>query len=509
MRLLKALAAVSGLTALSRVAGFVRDILMAAILGAGPVADAFFVALKLPNLFRRITAEGAFTVAFVPTYADKDEKLGKEAAAEYAGRVASVMMSVLIPLSLIVMWCMPFVISLIAPGFAAGEMRFDLAVEFTRVTFPYLALISFGALLGGMMNAHDKFAPFAAAPILFNLCLISGLLLSGLFETAGHALVWAVAFSGVLQTVFLYYCLKRYRIDLNFKKPKFDKDIKKLFKLMAPGIVGAGVVQINIFVDVILASFLQAGAISALYYADRLNQLPLGIIGIAIGTALLPMMSRAVSSGDKFKTQGLFDQSLFFGLLLAMPAATALAVMPHVLIEGLFERGAFTSEATHITSGVLRAYALGLPAFILAKVFSTLYFSHQDTVTPVKISIVGTLLNIGLSLILIREIGVMGIALATSLTTWMQIALYLGAMKRSEYHVYAPRFKTQVIQITLCALVMGLSIMLADVLLPFEAVVKMVILVLLGLIVYFFSVVWVKLIRMDDFNRIMGKNKNE
>ena len=204
MRLLKALAAVSGLTALSRVAGFVRDILMAAILGAGPVADAFFVALKLPNLFRRITAEGAFTVAFVPTYADKDEKLGKEAAAEYAGRVASVMMSVLIPLSLIVMWFMPFVIGLIAPGFTEGETRFDLAVEFTRITFPYLALISFGALLGGMMNAHDKFAPFAAAPILFNLCLISGLLLSGLFETAGHALVWAVAFSGVLQAVFLY-----------------------------------------------------------------------------------------------------------------------------------------------------------------------------------------------------------------------------------------------------------------------------------------------------------------
>ena len=441
MKLLKAMATVAGLTGISRILGFLRDILTAALMGAGPVADAFFVALKLPNLFRRITAEGAFSVAFVPMYSGKLEKEGETRADEFASNAFGVMLTVLVPFTIIALIVMPWIIYAIAPGFHGGEQRYDLAVEMSRITFPYLLLMSLSALLGGMLNAHDRFGPFAAAPILFNLCMIIGLVaFTPMLETPGHGLSWGVFFAGITQLAWMAYSIRRAKIRFKLRRPKFNGDIKKLFKLMGPGVIGAGVVHINLFADVIIASLLPEGSISYLYYADRLNQLPLGLVGIAVGTALLPMLSKAFASGNHERAQYLFNRALEICLLLALPAAVALFVAGEPMIKVLFERGQFTAENTDMTAQVLMGYTIGLPAYIAVKVFSSAYWSQQDTVTPVKISIICTFMNIAIALALIGWLGVAGIATATGIAGWVQFVLLHRGLKKIPAAEYDPRF---------------------------------------------------------------------
>lgn len=437
MSLFKAMATVGGFTGLSRIAGFIRDILTAAILGAGPVADAFFVALKLPNFFRRVTAEGAFSVSFVPLYSEALEKDGAQEADAFASNAFAAMLWFLTLFTVLALIAMPWIIYAIAPGFSDDPERYDLAVELSRITFPYLLLMSLTALLGGVLNAHGRFAPFAAAPILFNLALIAALLLSdAFFETAGHALAWGVFVAGFLQLGLLLFYVRRAKIRLRLVRPRMTDRTKRLLLLMGPGVIGAGVMHINLFVDLIIASFLPQGSISYLYYADRLNQLPLGVVGIAVGTALLPMLSRALSAGQNGQAQHLFNRALEISLLLSLPAAAALAVIPEALISILFERGAFTAEDTAVTAMVLRGYALGLPAYVAVKVFSSAYWSRQDTISPVKVAVKTTLLNILLALVLIQFLGVVGIALATGLAGWYQFF----ALRRGLSGLDAARF---------------------------------------------------------------------
>ena len=325
MKLLKAMATVAGLTGLSRIAGFIRDVLTASILGAGPMADAFFVALKLPNFFRRITAEGAFSVSFVPIYSAELAREGEESADYFANKTFSLMFWGLLGFTVLAMLAMPVIINLIAPGFDDGSDRYTMAVSFSRITFPYLLLMSLTSLLGGVMNAHDRFGPFAVAPFLFNMALIGALLCAGIFPSAGYALSWGVVAAGVLQFLLLYITARRWiGFKVKIVKPKITPRIKRLFKLMGPGVLGAGVVQINLFADMIIGSFLPTGSISYLYYADRLNQLPLSTVGIAVGTALLPMLSRAVGAGKKEEAENLFNRALEVPLFLGLPSAVAL-----------------------------------------------------------------------------------------------------------------------------------------------------------------------------------------
>lgn len=456
MKLLKAMATVAGLTGLSRIFGFIRDVVTAALMGAGPVADAFFVALKLPNLFRRITAEGAFTVSFVPVYSGKLKKDGEVAADEFAGNAFSVMLLILVPFTLLAMLAMPWIIYAIAPGFHAGEPRYDLAVELSRITFPYLLLMSLTSLLGGVMNAHERFAPYAAAPILFNLCMMIGIIVfTPVLETPGHALAWGVFAAGVTQLMWMYYSIRRAKIPFVFVRPRFDGDIKHLFKLMGPGIIGAGVVHINLFADLIIASLLPTGSISYLYYADRLNQLPLGMVGIAVGTALLPLLSKAFAAGESAEAKNLFNRALEICLLLALPAAVALFVAAEPIIRVLFERGEFTAANTDMTAKVLMGYALGLPAYICIKVFSTAFWSKQDTMTPVKISVFCTLLNIAIALMLIGVFGVAGIAAATGIAGWVQFVLMKRGLKDVPAAVFDDRMKAFIPRVILSACVMG------------------------------------------------------
>ena len=434
------MATVAGLTGVSRVAGFVRDILTAAILGAGPIADAFFVALKLPNFFRRVTAEGAFSVSFVPVLSESLEKEGREKADHFALNMFYLMFLGLGLVSLLTLWVMPWVIYGIAPGFAGEGERYDLAVELSRITFPYLLLMSLTALLGGVLNALDRFAPFAFAPVLFNLALIAALLLNDLFESAGHAMAWGVLAAGVLQLMWLALSAMRAGFRFRLMRPRIDGKVREVFKRMGPGVIGAGVMHINLFADLVIASFLGAGSISYLYYADRLNQLPLGVVGIAVGTALLPMLSKALAGKKTKEARDLFNRALEYCLLLALPAAAALAVMPDILIGVLFERGAFEAEDSAITARVLQAYALGLPAYIAVKVFSTVHWARGDTVTPVKISIFATILNIALSLLLIGPLGVVGIALATGVTGWLQFGAHIVRLRGVKTAQFDTRF---------------------------------------------------------------------
>lgn len=513
MTLVKAMATVAGLTGLSRIFGFIRDIMMAAYLGAGPVADAFFVALKLPNFFRRVTAEGAFSVSFIPLYAEKLEKKGTEEADSFASQAFSVMLAVLVPVTLLALWGMPWILYAIAPGFDREGIRYEYAVEMSRVTFPYLLLMSLTALLGGVLNARDRFAPFASAPILFNLCLIGALLLSPAMEaageTTGHALAWGVLAAGVVQLLWLAWGIKRAGVRFKFKKPVLNADIKKLFKLMGPGVIGAGVMHINLFADLIIASLLPAGSISYLYYADRLNQLPLGMVGIAVGTALLPMLSKALAVKDKAQAGNLFNRSLEICFLFSLPSAFAFFAIGPELVTGLFQRGAFDADDAHMTSIVLMLYAIGMPAYVAVKVFSSVFWAQQDTVSPVKISVLVAALNIVLSLIFIQFIGVYGIALATGLVAWLHVGMMYAGVRKMDGFGFDARFRRAFVRMLVCVAAMFMVLKWGSMTLePYlSAVPLMVVLVLLGAAVYGLGVLRLRVIAVDDLKRYLRRKK--
>lgn len=512
MKLIKAMATVGGLTGISRIAGFVRDMLTAGILGAGPIADAFFVALKLPNFFRRVTAEGAFSVSFVPLYSEVLTQEGEETAAGFANNAFSLMLWALTVFTVLAMLAMPAVVSLIAPGFHDEPEKFNLAVELTRITFPYLLLMSLTSLLGGVMNAHDRFAPFAIAPVLFNLSLIGFLLSAHLFPSAGHALSWGVAAAGVLQFMLLFICSRRMGYRLKLMKPVMTARMKKLFKLMGPGIVGAGVVHINLFADLIMASFLASGSISYLYYADRLNQLPLSMVGIAVGTALLPMLSRALSGERMDEARNLFNRALEITLFLGIPSAVGLFFAAEPIIKVLFEHGAFDAEATKYTSAVLGCYAIGLPAYVAVKVYSSAFWSQQDTITPVKISIVVTLSNIALALVFIQFMGVVGIALATGLVAWMQIFMLHRKLKGHESLYFDERFKRSAPRMIFSAGLMGLVVAIVGHLLKdyfddgtFHQITALATLILAGVIAYGLAVTLTGAIQIQDIKKYLRR----
>lgn len=459
MSLIKAMATVGGLTGLSRIAGFIRDIMTASFLGAGPVADAFFVALKLPNFFRNVAAEGAFSVAFVPIYAETLSQKGEKEASRFAGEAFSFMLMVLSIFSFAIILAMPFMMYVIAPGFEQGTQRYDLAVELCRIMFPYLLLMSLSALVGGMLNAHEHFGPFASTSIFFNLTQIAAMLFGQkLFGDVGRTLAWSVTLSGVIQLARLIWYLRKHNIPLPMLRPRLTPQVGRLFRQMAPGVMGAGIIQVNLFADIIIASWLPVGAISAMYYAERLFQLPLGTVGIAVGTALLPLLTKALARDDVKEANDLFNRALEYCLFFTVPAAVALIVANNELITVLFQRGRYTPEDVVRTSPVLACLAFGLPAYVAVKIFSSAYWSRHDTKTPVKIASMMALVNIGVALVMTRFIDVAGIAFATGLAGWVQCFLLWRGLRGEEAARFDARLKTRVPRIFLCAGLMGVSL---------------------------------------------------
>ncbi len=418
MSLLRNFATVGAATAASRVLGFVRDMLMAAALGTGMVADAFFVAFRFPNLFRRIFAEGAFNSAFVPLFARRLEGEGEDAARRFAQEALAALLLALLALTAVAEMAMVPLMFLLAPGFSADPEKFDLAVALTRICFPYLAFVSLLALISGVLNALGRFAVAAFAPVLLNVVLIGALTLAianghGNSETAGYWLAIGVFIGGAVQLAAVIYELRRAGFPLRLQRPRLTPGVRRLLTLSLPAVLAGGITQINIVVGTIIASMVP-GAVSYLYYADRIYQLPLGIVGIAIGVVLLPDLSRRLRAGEEASASEQMNRALEFSMVLTLPAAFALAVVAEPIVAGLFERGAFTAADTAQTSAALIAFACGLPAFVLIKVFAPGFFAREDTRTPMWFALANAAINVVLSLALFPYLQHVGIALATT-----------------------------------------------------------------------------------------------
>lgn len=463
MSLLRNFATVGGATLTSRVLGFVRDILMAAALGTGPVADAFVVAFRFPNLFRRLFAEGAFNSAFVPLFARTLEGEGKDNAKAFAQEAMAGLLTVLALVTAVAMIAMPILMLVLAPGFIGDSDKFDLTVFLTRITFPYLTLVSILALISGVLNGLGRFAAAAFAPTLLNVVLIGVLwvlLAAGLAgeAEAGMWLAIGVVIGGFAQLAMVIGDLHRAGFLLKLVRPRWSDRMKRLVSLGVPGVIAGGITQINIVVGTMIAS-LQAGAVSLLYYADRLYQLPLGVVGIAIGVVLLPELSRRLKAGDEAGVKVASARSLEFAMLLTLPAAVALAAIPIPLVSVLFERGAFGEEARLGTAAALQAFAIGLPSFVLIKVFSPAFFAREDTKTPMLIGGLSVAVNVACSLALFPFIGHVGIALATSLAGWVNaLVLYYLIAKRGYWH-FERALAIKVAILFGCAVAMGAVLM--------------------------------------------------
>jgi putative peptidoglycan lipid II flippase len=437
MSLLRSVATVGSYTLLSRVLGFVRDILTAALLGAGPVTDAFFVAQRLPNLFRSLFAEGAFSAAFVPLFAGTMAEQGKEAARIFAEDAMAVLLAALFAFVLLGEIFMPWLMHVIAPGFGDDPDKFALAVALARITFPYLLFIALVALQGGVLNSVDRFAAVAATPILLNLSLIAALLMIRRFGWQdGRALAWAITAAGLAQFLWLMLSCARAGLALRLPWPRLTPQVRRTLTIMGPAAIGAGVTQVNLLISTALASFLPGGSVSYLYYADRLNQLPLGVVGIAVGTAILPPLSRQLRLGEHSAAVATQNRGLELALLLTLPAAVALAVLAHPILAVLFQRGAFGPADTAATAAALAAYAAGLPAFVLVRVLAPAFFARHDTATPVKVAVTAMAVNLALTLILMQFLAHVGIALATSCAGWLNaLALLTLLVRRGHFGV--------------------------------------------------------------------------
>jgi putative peptidoglycan lipid II flippase len=470
--LLRATATIGSLTLLSRVLGLARDILTARFLGAGFVSDAFFVALRLPNLFRSLFAEGAFSAAFVPLFAGAIAADGKAAARNYAEDALAVLLAALLLFVLVGETAMPLLMHTIAPGFAADPGKFVLATELTRITFPYLLFIALVALQGGVLNALDRFAAAAGTPVLLNLFLIAALVsLPLLGRHGGEALAWAVSGAGLAQFLWLLYSCRRAGMGLRLPLPRLTPQVRRTLKIMGPGVLGAGVTQVNLLISTALASLLPGGSVSYLYYADRLNQLPLGVVGIAVGTAILPSLSRQLRLGDGEGAVATQNRGLELALLLTLPAAVGLALLSGPIVSVLLLRGHFGAEAAAATAEALSAYAIGLPAFVLVRVVAPGFFARQDTATPVKIGVVAMAVNLGLTLLLMRPLLHVGIALATSIAGWVNALSLLAVLHRRGHFRLDRRGRRNLPRIVLAAagmgaLVVALRLLLAPALHP-------------------------------------------
>lgn len=474
MNLMRSVATVGGMTMASRILGFVRDMLIARFLGTGPVADAFVVAFRFPNLFRRFFGEGAFNSAFVPLYAKRLEGEGPEAAHEFASDAMSGLTFVLFLFTLIAIAAMPWFLLTMASGFLVGgasdvtflegialllegqtNEKYDLAVLFSRIAFPYLFFVSLVALLSGVLNSLEKFALAAGAPVLLNIVLITSLVFfASAGPTPGHALIWGVLIAGIAQFLALLWGVKRAGVMPRLRRPRWNADMKRLVALGIPGVIAGGITQINLMVGTLITSF-EASAVSILFYADRVYQLPLGLVGAAMGVVLLPGLSRRLRAGDEAGALETQNRAIELSCLLIFPASVALFIIPSEIVTGLFEYGRFTAEDAARTAAAVAIFALGLPAFVLNKVFSPGFFAREDTKTPMYFALVNAVINIILSYILFFRIGVVGIAIATSVAGWVNTLLLMGRLIQLGHYRPDARLLKILPRLLLASLLMG------------------------------------------------------
>jgi putative peptidoglycan lipid II flippase len=458
MKLYRGFATVGSMTILSRVLGFIRDVLIAAMLGTSYVADAFFVSFRVPNMFRRLFAEGAFDAAFIPLFAKRLHSDGAAAAQAFAGQALAGLTLILVVFTVLAPIAMPWLMLLLAPGFASDPAKFDLAVMLARISLPYLACMSFVALYTGVLNALGRFAIAALAPTLLNVVLIVVLLAlvaSGGTQTmAGIALASAITAAGVLQVIVVALAAARIGMRVPIERPRLTPEMRRLMSLAAPGVVAGGMAQLTMVISTIIAT-LQDRVVSWLYYAERIFQLPLGVIGVAIGVVLLPDLSHKLRLGDHDAVLASENRALEFALLLTMPAAIALFIASAPIMRVLFERGAFTAADTQATAAMLSALALGLPAYVMIKVLHPSYFAREDTKTPMIYAGIAMASTIVLSFVLFLALGPTGIAIATMLSGWINVGLLVVTLKRRDDFKLDQIFRRRFAGICAASAVMG------------------------------------------------------
>lgn len=460
MSLLKSTAIVGAFTMISRITGFLRDVLMANLVGAGWLSDAFFVAFKLPNFFRRLFAEGAFNVAFVPSFAAILTEKGRRDAIGFAGEAMSVLFVVLLGLNAVFIVFMPWITPLFAPGFTDDPQKFAITVTLSQITFPYILFISLVSLLGGILNSLGKFAAPAASPILLNLCMIAGLLfLTQHSETPAHALAISVFIAGIVQFLWLMVICLRQGCMPGLTLPRLTPAVRRMLLLMAPAALGSGVQQLNLLIDVIIASSIPS-AVSYLYYADRITELPIGVIGVAIGTVLLPTLSKQLKAGDADAARNQMNRALELVLLFGLPATAALLVIAEPIIRVLYFHGAFTQTDMGASTLALMAFTTGLPAYLAVKVFAPGFYANHDTKTPFKIAILCVAVNLFFNLALIHPLKHVGMALATAIASWVNLALMASILYKRGIFVPDALLKKRLTKMAAAAKIMALVLFL-------------------------------------------------
>jgi len=493
MNLIASTSTFSFFTLISRILGYLRDILIAIFLGTSLFADAFFVAFRLPNTFRRLFAEGTFNAAFIPSYAGELAK-NKKKADNFARNVFNLLLIILLLFVLVAEIFMPQLIYLIAPGFYKDIEKLNLAVDLSRITFPFLFFICLASFFSAILNSYNKFAAAAAAPIILNIVLIIALLISKHLDSSlAFILSYAVSFAGLLQLlILLFFVRKKFKLILNFKI-KIDNKIKFFFQKLVPSIFSSGVTQINILVGTIIASF-QSGAVSYLYYADRVYQINLAISGIAVGTVMLPQLSKYIKNKNITQTKNLQNRSLELSLFLSIPATAGLVLASKEIITSLFGYGSFDIQSVNNTAAALTFFAFGVPAFSMLKIFSNFFFARNNTKTPFYLSLVSVTLNVLISISLFSKVGFIIIPIATSISSWINVLLHLYFIKKRNLHNFDSKFTYKFTRILLSAVVMGIILYLllgifSDKFIYNESwkFIYLFIIVLISLFVYFFA----------------------
>ncbi|HEU0290570.1 MAG TPA: murein biosynthesis integral membrane protein MurJ [Burkholderiales bacterium] len=508
MNLLKAVATVSSMTLISRILGFVRDLVIARVFGAGLATDAFFVAFKLPNLLRRLFAEGAFTQAFVPILAEYKTRRGEQETRLLVDRVAATLAAALFIVTLVGVLAAPLIIYATAPGFAATPGKFDLTVDLLRITFPYIFFISLTALAGGILNTYSRFSVPAVTPALLNLSFI-GFALWGAphFDPPVTALAWAVLAGGVAQLVFQVPFLARLGLLPRFRLDFKDEGVRRVLRQMGPAVFGVSIGQVSLVINVIFASFLVTGSVSWLYYADRLMEFPIGLLGVALGTILLPSLSRYHADSSSRQYSELLDWGLRLTLLLALPAAVALALLAVPLVTTLFHYGAFGVEDVFATRRAVIAYSVGLVGLVMVKVLAPGFYARQDIKTPVRIALVTLAVTQLLNFILIWPLAHAGLALAIGLGACLNAALLLRGLRRRDIYIPQPGWSLFTLKLALAVYAMAAVLWLVAgsdaswfAMAAAARAATLAWVVLLGAAAYF-AALWLLGFRIADFSR--------
>ena len=460
MNLLSTTSIFSFFTLISRVLGYLRDILIAFFLGASIFADAFFVAFRLPNTFRRLFAEGTFNAAFIPSYTSARAE-NKKKSKKFADDILGSLILILILIVTVVEIFTPYLVYIIAPGFIENDIKFNLAVELTRITFPFLFFISLSSFFSGILNSNNKFAAVAAAPIILNIILILSLVISYKLDlNFAKQLSYGVTLAGVLQFMFLFFVtLKFYKPALTFKL-KIDSKVKSFFKKLLPSIFSSGITQINILIGTIIASF-ESGAVSYLYYADRIYQINLAVAGIAVGTVSLPVLSKAFKEKNLKKLINIQSKSFELSLLLSIPASFGLILASDEIVNALFGYGSFSSEDVKLTSAALKYFGYGVPAFALVKILSNFFFARNNTKTPFYISMVIVIVNISISVSLFKNFGFIIIPIATSISTWIGVLIYIYWLNKRKSLLLNIELVPNFFKILTSSIIMSLTLILA------------------------------------------------